>query len=95
VITDPADDIAPAELARRRAALAALKVHPRDGEANRAALARAERCWQDALGEKREYVGQLIAQFQAVLETQDPRQAEQARQQLEEALDAVEGPRFL
>ncbi|OYU14760.1 MAG: molecular chaperone HscC [Alphaproteobacteria bacterium PA4] len=95
VITDPEDDVPPAELERRRAALAALKVHPRDGEANRATLARAERCWQDGLGDKRDYVGQLIAGFQGALETQDPRIAERARLELEEALDALEGDRFL
>ena len=95
VITDPEDDIAPAELDRRRAALAGLKVHPRDGEAARATLARAERCWQDFLGDKRDYVGQLIATFQGALETQDPRLAERARIELDDALDGLEGERFL
>ncbi len=95
VITDPEDDVPAAEFERRRAALAALKVHPRDGEANRATLARAERCWQDSLAEKREHVGRLIAEYQGALETQDLRIAERARLALEEALDSLEGARFL
>ncbi len=95
VITDPDDTIDPAELERRRLALAALKVHPRDSEANRAAMARAERCWQDFLGDQRDYVGQLIGQFQAALETQDLRIADRARDQLVAALDELEGPGYL
>jgi molecular chaperone HscC len=95
VITDPEDVVPPDEIERRRSALAALKVHPRDGEANRAALARAERCWQDFLGDKRDYVGQLIAEFQAALDTQDLRIVERARESLAEALDQLEGPGYL
>jgi molecular chaperone HscC len=87
--------VPPDEIERRRSALAALKVHPRDGEANRAALARAERCWQDFLGDKRDYVGQLIAEFQAALDTQDLRIVERARESLAEALDQLEGPGYL
>lgn len=78
-------------LADRRAALAALKVHPRDTEANRAALARAERCWEGHLGQTRDMVDQWIAAFQAALESQDPRVAERARQDLVAALDELEG----
>ena len=95
VVTDPADMVAPAEIERRRSALAALKIHPRDGEANRAALARAERCWQDFLGHDRDHVGELIAQFQAALETQDRRIVDRAREGLAEALDRLEGPGYL
>jgi molecular chaperone HscC len=95
VIADPEDVVAPAELERRRTALAALKVHPRDSEANRAALARAERCYQDFLGEKRSWVGDLIAQFQAALATQDNRVVNDARARLHEALDQLDGPSFL
>ncbi len=95
VITDPSETIDAAEVDRRRAALAELKVHPRDSEANRAALARAERCWQDFLGNKRDHVGDLIAEFQAALESQDMRVADRARLTLNEALDALEGPSYL
>jgi molecular chaperone HscC len=40
----------------RREELAKLKVHPRDQEANRAVVARATRCYEDSLGERREYI---------------------------------------
>ena len=95
VIADPEDQVSPAEMERRRAALALLKQHPRDSEANRAALARAERLWEDALGDERDYVGRLIQQFQGALATQDVRVADQARDALMAALDQIDGPRWL
>jgi len=94
VIVDE-DDQGGADLERRRAALAALKVHPRDLDANRAALARAERCYETFLGDRRASVGDLIATFETALEAQDPRHAEQARKSLIEALDALEGATWL
>jgi len=95
VICDDADAPTPREIEARRAALAALKVHPREAAANAAALARAERCYESLLGERRDYVGQLIASFEAVLERQDPRVIDQFRAELERTLDGLEGERFL
>ncbi len=95
VIADPEDQVSPAEIERRRAALAALKQHPRDSEANRAAMARAERLWEDALGDERDYIGRLIQQFQGALATQDVRTADTARDEMMAALDQIDGPRWL
>lgn len=94
VINDD-EDVSPDELAQRRAALASLKVHPRDDEANRAALARAQRCYEDFLGDARQLVGSWILQFEAVLRQQDPRAAAQARATLLEAIDRLEGQSYL
>ncbi len=79
----------------RRAALAALKVHPREDTANQAAIARATRCYEMLVRESREFVGKLIVDFEAVLERQDAKQIDLARRFLEEQLDAIEGERFL
>jgi len=79
------------DLARQRAALAALKVHPRETEGNRALLARAGRCYEDQLGERRAAVGHMVSQFEATLEGQDPRAIEQARKEFAAALDQMEG----
>jgi molecular chaperone HscC len=94
-IADEQDARSPEDLAARRTALAALKHHPREDAANAAVLARAERCYGDMLGDRRAWVGQMILQFQTVLDGQDPRAIAEARGQLEAALDQIEGERFL
>jgi molecular chaperone HscC len=94
VIVDE-DDRGGDDLEKRRAALAALKIHPREHDANRAALARASRCYESFLGERRAHVGDLIARFETALDAQDPRQADQAREALADGLDALEGETWL
>ncbi|GGC75846.1 Hsp70 family protein [Chelatococcus reniformis] len=95
VIHDDEDAPDEAELAARRAALAGLKVHPRDDAANAAVLARAARCYEFFLGERRDHIGQLILAFEAALERQDPRDIAHVRREVEERLNALEGERFL
>ncbi len=82
------------DLEKQRAVLAALKMHPRETEANRAALARANRCFEHFLGETRNFVAALIGQFEAVLDGQDPRAIEVARGEFLAALDRLEGETF-
>ena len=83
------------DLDRRRRELSALKVHPRELAENRAALARAERCYQQFLGDKREYVSRLITAFESSLERQEPRAIETARRAMSALLDRLEGESFL
>lgn len=94
VIIDTDED-APRTSDASRALLDKLKVHPRDGEENRAALARGERCFENFLGERRQHVAALIAQFSNALETQDPRIVETERRRLLAELDELEGQTFL
>lgn len=82
-------------LEKARSALAKLKVHPRDEAENRAAMARGEKCFENFLGEQRFWVGEVVARFNAALETQDPRTIETARKELHFALDQLEGETFL
>ena len=91
------DDAAPSpeEVEARRQVLASLKLHPREQAANVAALARAERCYESFIGDRREYVGRLVAGFESALEGQDPKAIERSRQQLESELNHLEGERFL
>jgi len=95
VICDDSEAPDSAAIAARREALAALKIHPRDDAANSALLARAGRCYESFVGERRDMIGQLLLAFQAVLEGQDPRKIEEARREVELRLDALEGERFL
>jgi molecular chaperone HscC len=85
----------PEALARRRDELAKLKVHPREQESNRAVLARAERCFEEALGERRAVIGTVISQFKFVLDGQDPRAIDGAREELTRLLNEIEGETFL
>ena len=95
VIFDEEDVALVNSLDARRAALAALKIHPRDQEANAAALARAERVYEGRVGNVRSYVGDLISNFENVLAAQEPRAIEAACQQLNALLDQIEGESFL
>jgi molecular chaperone HscC len=95
VIVDEGTNVSSEEMLRRREDLAKLKVHPRDDAANRALVARAERCYEQALGERREIIGRWITQFSATVEAQDPRSIEAARGELARALDDIEGETFL
>ena len=87
--------MADAEFEARRAALAKLKQHPRDADANKAVMARAERCYEDSLGEDRAFINGHIGRFQAVLDAQDPRAIEHARTELTQILDRFEGETWL
>jgi molecular chaperone HscC len=95
VIIDDPNAFTGAELEKRRALLAALKVHPRDDDANRALLARIERCYEQALGDKRTLIGSWISQFNAILDRQEPRQINEARAALSDSLDKLEGETYL
>jgi molecular chaperone HscC len=95
VVVGSQSDFTPEEIAERRRELAALKVPPRETDANRAALARVARCYEHFLGERREFVARLLNQFEAVLESQEPRHIEHARGQLLKALDELEGESYL
>lgn len=94
VIIDEETAKAP-DFEKRRAALAALKHHPREADANRAALARGERCYEKFLGDTRDRIGFMIRNFEAVLDAQDPRAIETARGELLAALDMLEGETWL
>ncbi|WP_331644046.1 molecular chaperone HscC [Luteibacter sp.] len=82
------------EIARRLAALAALKIHPRDTLENRTLLARAERMYEQLLGTARDHVGQMIAHFEQVLASQDPRLIARDAVQFRDALKAIESDSY-
>jgi len=93
VIRKLAGDVSDEDIARRRVELAALKVHPRDQDPNRLVLARANRLYEQLLGDEREQVGRWLGQFEATLSRQDGREIGEARKQFAAALDTLErGP---
>lgn len=90
VIIDEEDRKATGDLDNRRKALAALKHHPREQAAHQALLARAERCYEDFLGEPRAIIGDRTLTFTAALDSQDPRRIADAAAALAALLDMLE-----
>lgn len=95
VIVDDMGVRSEAELAEQRAALAKLKIHPREESVNAALLARATRCYESFIGDRREMIGSWIGAFESVLDQQDPRAITHAVKDLTAALDQLEGERYL
>lgn len=60
------------QIAGRRGAMAALKVHPREQAENVAALARAGRAYEESLGRMRTNIGNAIAEMLSALDRQEP-----------------------
>jgi len=77
------------QIRERLAALAELKIHPRDKQENIALLARAERLYEEHL-HARKQLQAWIASFRAIVETQDDHLIREHRRELGSALDALE-----
>jgi molecular chaperone HscC len=87
VIEENPGVLTPEEIGERLAALAALKIHPRDQLENRALLTRADRVYEETLGEHRQYLAAHIARFQSLLERQNAEGIAHARNELNALLD--------
>ncbi|AQR71283.1 molecular chaperone HscC [Janthinobacterium sp. LM6] len=95
VISDNAGVMTPEQIEQRFAELADLKIHPREQIENRTLVTRADRLYEQSLGDVRQYLAAHTANFQAALETQDPNTIRKARQALDEVLRQVESESFL
>jgi molecular chaperone HscC len=82
------------QIGERRKALEALKVHPREQAENVAVMARAERLFEESLGRARKELGEWITDFTAILERQDVRAIELARQELSGKLANIDRSPF-
>ena len=72
--------------------------HPRETQhlvGQDLALARAARCDEHFLGDRREMVAHLLRQFESALDSQESRDIEQGRVSLLKALDELEGESYL
>lgn len=79
------------EIEKRLEALKDIKIHPRDKMENKLLLAKGERLYEEALGEKREYISNLLAEFENVLSSQDERRIKKAAEELKGKLEQLEG----
>jgi molecular chaperone HscC len=77
------------EIKTRLAALARIKVHPRDKQENLALIARTERIYEECL-EQREQIQNMLLHFRAALESQDERVVSEHQRDFAKALDAME-----
>lgn len=79
------------EIEERLKALEDIKIHPREKSENRLLLAKGERLYEESLGEKREYIGELLQKFEVVLSHQDEREIKRMAKVLKEELEQLEG----
>jgi molecular chaperone HscC len=87
--------MSPEEIDRCFAALADLKIHPRQHLENRALVERLARLYEQYLGERREWLGRQLSLFEAIVERQEPHDIAHARSELTRLLDHLEGPSWL
>ncbi|TVT83057.1 molecular chaperone HscC [Pseudomonas sp. H3(2019)] len=82
--------LAPEDIQQRLAALAGLKVHPREQQVNSLLTARLERLYQESLGDLRQRLDYMANRFQQMLDNQDERAIRELRLQLMQQLDELE-----
>lgn len=90
VIKNNESSLSDEEIKARFAKLADLKVHPRDDLANRTLLAKAERLYEESLGQDRDTLAHFIQQFELILDEQDPEIVEKARLEFSTLLNEIE-----
>lgn len=82
------------ELEERFAALAQIKLPPREQAENRALIARAERLYAESLGQVRDHILQMLQQFEAALNDRMLRDPAQLRRDFAAALAHFERSPF-
>ena len=75
------------EIRKRMEELAYLKIQPRDYEENRLVLLRAERMYEESLGDRRQKLDRYITAFEAALKRGDHDDIRDAREELNEVLE--------
>lgn len=89
-IVNSASGLTEKEIDISREKLAKLKFHPREQAENRVLIARAERLYECSLGDKRDYISNLLSHFEQVLEKQNPVEIKKVAAQCSEILDSLE-----
>ena len=79
------------DIEKRFRELEKIKIHPRDEAENEAVISRLTAAYENALGDRRLALGNLLVQFEQVLKTQNKRQISESRKHTIEALAHLEG----
>ena len=74
----------------RMAQLDYLKIHPRDQGENKLLLLKAERMYEEALGDLRPMINRSLMEFEAILNRQKPEEITQGREDFRQALSQLE-----
>ncbi|MBR1853092.1 MAG: molecular chaperone HscC [Lachnospiraceae bacterium] len=82
IIKGDANQMTEEEIQKRMEELAYLKIQPRDYEENRLVLLRAERMYEESLGERRQKLDLYITKFEAALKKGDHDEIQDAREEL-------------
>lgn len=78
------------EAEQRMEELNYLKIHPRDQEENKLLILRGDRLYEEATGPLRQQLGELLSDFEAILDRQDKGAIRQAAEEIREELDEIE-----
>lgn len=78
------------EIAERLKELEKLKIHPKDELENKLIIARGERLYEESLGEKRNFIENLLINFQYTLNTQNLKQISIERKKLTDIFNELE-----
>jgi len=81
------------EIDKRFAALAQIKQHPRDELVNKQLMARAERMYEESLGDLRSVILSRLVDFRAVVAQQERRDIARVREEFTSFLDQLERTR--
>lgn len=91
ILTGSDSNLTEVDIRERLARLEDLKSHPRDEQENIALIARAERAYEECLGEQREHIQRWLAAFKGELDRQGPTAIARARAEFTHALNSLEG----
>lgn len=90
IIKNSECDLSTQEIEESFKRLAQIKIHPREDSVNKLVLAKAERMYEENLGDKRQYIAHLASQFESLLNTQDTQLIDTKRQELEQILNELD-----
>ncbi len=84
------DDLNDEQVNKSLEKLKSLKIHPRESMENTSVLYRANRLYEQNIGEKRELVGRVVDYFTGILESADEEKINLVREQVSRELDQYE-----
>ena len=90
VILSKGNSMSPAEVDAAVKRMEKLKISPADKDENRLLIARAERVFEEALPEEREYIAGFLSRFKAALNSQNNHEIRIAFDDLEAVLDDMD-----